>query len=62
MRPRSPLQLGSAYGPKPGGAFSSDGVLSTFAKHQKVPPHTTMSDTIIVTHPPVVMAVSSVCG
>ena len=62
MRPRFIAAPAAAYGPKPGGAFSSDGVLSTFAKHQKVPTHTTMSDTIIVTHPPVVMAVSSVCG
>lgn len=46
------------HGPKPGGAFSSVGVLRTFQKHQKVPPHTSTSEKIIVNQPPGVILVS----
>jgi hypothetical protein len=47
------------YGPRPTGAFSSSGVLSTFRKHQITNPHTKAREMIIVIQPPVVMGESS---
>ena len=56
--PPSTIHLQSAYGPKPGGAFSSAGEERTLRNARKAPPHTTVREIAIMIQPPVVIVVS----